>query len=229
MAGADADPGRGQRRPLPLRGERLYSAMYLNELVLRLCARGDPHGDLFEHYLLCLQRLADGEPGWTLRRFERDLMDVLGYGIVLDRDCESRSGAGRRCQPSTYSMPVRASGAAGSGVLRISGAALRALDEDVMPGSTLRRIATADAHSPAAPVGRIVECMDIERAPDGGIRPLAPATLRFRDTGLSARIDRAEDAVPEQDRQARVIALRGWIQVRDAFAAISRGQAAFAH
>ena len=75
--------------PLPLRGERLYSAMYLNELVLRLCARGDPHGDLFDHYLLCLQRLAHGEPeGWTLRTLRARPDGDLGYGIVLDRDCE---------------------------------------------------------------------------------------------------------------------------------------------
>jgi DNA repair protein RecO (recombination protein O) len=131
--------------PLPLRGERLYSAMYLNELVLRLCARGDPHGDLFEHYLLCLQRLADGEPeGWTLRRFERDLMDVLGYGIVLDRDCES----GAELEADAEYIYVLDAGPriwrGESGVLRISGAALRALDEDVMPGSVhcaeLRRL-----------------------------------------------------------------------------------------
>lgn len=131
--------------PLPLRGERLYSAMYLNELVLRLCARGDPHGDLFEHYLLCLQRLADGEPeGWTLRRFERDLMDVLGYAIVLDRDCES----GAQLDADAEYIYVLDAGPriwrGESGVLRISGAALRALHEDVMPGSAhcaeLRRL-----------------------------------------------------------------------------------------
>jgi DNA repair protein RecO (recombination protein O) len=62
--------------------QRLVSAMYVNELVLRLSARADPHSGLFEHYVACLERLATGESeAWTLRRFERDLLADLGYGL----------------------------------------------------------------------------------------------------------------------------------------------------
>lgn len=140
LTSAEASAG-----PLPLRGERLYSAMYLNELVLRLCARGDPHGELFTHYLMCLQRLADGEPeGWTLRRFERDLLDVLGYGIVLDREC--RSGADLDADAEYVYVPDAGPQVwrGENGGFRISGAALRALHADVMPGpehcAELRRL-----------------------------------------------------------------------------------------
>lgn len=134
--------------PLRLHGERLYSAMYLNELILRLCARGDPHGELFGHYCLCLQRLADGEPeGWTLRRFERDLLMVLGYGLVLDRDCETGAGLDAA---GDYAYVIDAGPQAWRGdaqAMRISGAALLALHRDEMPsaslGTELRRLMRA--------------------------------------------------------------------------------------
>jgi DNA repair protein RecO (recombination protein O) len=131
--------------PLLLPGERLYSVMYLNELVLRLCARSDPHVDLFEHYLLCLQRLSAGEPeGWTLRRFERDLLEALGYGIVLDRDGDS----GAELDADADYIYILDAGPrvwrGEKGVLQISGAALRALRADIMPSSVhcaeLRRL-----------------------------------------------------------------------------------------
>ena len=68
-----------------LAGDRLYSAMYLNELVMRMTARGDPQPAIFAGYALCLQRLAANEhEAWTLRRFERDLFAELGYALVLD-------------------------------------------------------------------------------------------------------------------------------------------------
>jgi DNA repair protein RecO (recombination protein O) len=120
--------------PFGLSGERIYSAMYLNELVLRLCARGDPHSELFEHYLQCLHRLASAESeSWTLRRFERDLMIDLGYGLVLDRDIDS----GRPLSDSAEYIYVIDSGPrlwrGEAGALRVSGAALIALERDEMP------------------------------------------------------------------------------------------------
>ena len=120
--------------PIPVHGERLYSAMYVNELVTRLCARGDPHSELYEHYLQCLLRLSADEPeGWTLRRFERDLLIDLGYGLVLDRDCES----GQALDESgdyTYVIDSGPRPWHGDGEsLRVSGAALLALEHDRMP------------------------------------------------------------------------------------------------
>src|SRR3970282_794533 len=49
---------------------------------LRLPPRGDPHPELFAAYAATRQRLRDLEPlAWTLRRFERDLLDALGSGF----------------------------------------------------------------------------------------------------------------------------------------------------
>ena len=70
-----------------LRGNALLSGMYLNELLVRLCARQDPHPEVFDDYAATLDRLHAGEsPGWTLRRFERDLLSALGYALQLQVD-----------------------------------------------------------------------------------------------------------------------------------------------
>jgi DNA repair protein RecO (recombination protein O) len=125
--------------PLRLHGASLYSAMYMNELVLKLCPRSDPHDELFSHYDLGLRRLGSGEPeSWTLRRFERDLLAVLGYALVLDHDCESAAPVEAETD-YTYLIdagprPWRGLGAE----LKISGAALLALARDELPAPAQR-------------------------------------------------------------------------------------------
>jgi DNA repair protein RecO (recombination protein O) len=70
-----------------LTGEAMLSAFYVNELMLRLVPRQDPQPDLFVAYAKVRARLAHGAAlGWTLRRFERDLLDSLGFGVGLDTD-----------------------------------------------------------------------------------------------------------------------------------------------
>lgn len=121
-------------QPLSIVGERLYSSMYLNELVLRLCARGDPQPELFAHYCTCLHRLASGDPqGWTLRRFERDLMIALGYGLVLDRDIDDGTALDGDREYSYLIDSGPQQWRSSSGALRVSGAALLALHRDERP------------------------------------------------------------------------------------------------
>ncbi|MBW3551832.1 MAG: DNA repair protein RecO, partial [Proteobacteria bacterium] len=58
-----------------LGGEAMLAGFYLNELTLRLAPRQEPQPDLFVAYAITRERLRAGEPlGWTLRRFERDLL-----------------------------------------------------------------------------------------------------------------------------------------------------------
>jgi DNA repair protein RecO (recombination protein O) len=68
-----------------LEGQRLLSGFYLNELLLRLLARGDPNPQVFSCYSRCLAQLG-GAPSLarTLRVFELDLLRALGYGLELD-------------------------------------------------------------------------------------------------------------------------------------------------
>jgi DNA repair protein RecO (recombination protein O) len=71
--------------PFRLTGDAGMSGLYLNELIVRLTARQDPQADIFDRYDATLRRLAAGEAlGWTLRRFERDLLDALGYALQLE-------------------------------------------------------------------------------------------------------------------------------------------------
>jgi DNA repair protein RecO (recombination protein O) len=74
-------------KSLATHGPALYCGFYLNELLLRLLHRFDPHERLFALYRDALTALARGEsPDTILRLFEKRLLDDLGYGPVLDRD-----------------------------------------------------------------------------------------------------------------------------------------------
>jgi DNA repair protein RecO (recombination protein O) len=76
---------------LRLRGERLFSGMYVNELLVRLLHRHDPHPQLFAAYGQTLEALAGNAALDTvLRHFEFTLLHELGYSIDLNVD--GRSG-----------------------------------------------------------------------------------------------------------------------------------------
>ena len=73
-----------------LSGRGLMCGFYLNELLLRLLPREDPHEALFDAYgdaLLSLSRQQSHAE--TLRRFEKRLLAELGYAPLLDRDAAS--------------------------------------------------------------------------------------------------------------------------------------------
>lgn len=72
---------------LLLQGEALMCGFYLNELLLRLLPREDPHEALFEYYADTLTTLASGNNlATTLRRFELKFLQELGYAIPLNMD-----------------------------------------------------------------------------------------------------------------------------------------------
>lgn len=115
-----------------LQGETLMAAFYVNELLLRLLPRQDPAPALFERYAEVRQALAGSDPlAWTLRRFERDLLELLGYGLPLDQgeDGAPLDPAGRyRLDPERGPVRDRAHEAGST-----SGAALLALSQDRLP------------------------------------------------------------------------------------------------
>lgn len=62
----------------------VMSGFYLNELLLRLTIRDDPHPELFDAYADTLGALAAGTaPEVPLRLFEKRLLEELGYGVDL--------------------------------------------------------------------------------------------------------------------------------------------------
>ena len=69
-----------------LSGRGLMCGFYLNELVLRLLPRDDPHEELFDAYGEALSSLSTAEPAPVLRAFEKRLLRELGYAPLLDHD-----------------------------------------------------------------------------------------------------------------------------------------------
>lgn len=70
-----------------LSGELIFSGWYLNELLLRLLHRHDPHPAAFEAYAAAIAGLAD-QGARALRRFEKQLLSEIGFGLDLPADLE---------------------------------------------------------------------------------------------------------------------------------------------
>lgn len=79
------------RGGLPLvGGSALWCGFYLNELLLKLVPREDPHPQLFARYEAALTELgAGGEQAPLLRRFEVELLAELGYALPLLREADT--------------------------------------------------------------------------------------------------------------------------------------------
>ena len=73
-----------------LTGLALLCGYYLNELLIRLLAREDPHPALFDAYAETLARLAAGQDHQPLlRAFELVLLREAGYGPELAHEADS--------------------------------------------------------------------------------------------------------------------------------------------
>jgi DNA repair protein RecO (recombination protein O) len=130
--------------PIPLSGSGLLAALYLNELLVRLLPRHDPHPELVGRYAGCLGDLCDGDAAvhaWALRRFERDLLGSLGVAPVFDQDAAGRPiDPGMRYRVAPEAGPV-ALGVGDDGGASVAGRALLALVGDDLPDrDTLREL-----------------------------------------------------------------------------------------
>ena len=113
----------------PLGGRALMCGFYLNELVLRLLARDDPHEALFDIYGQSLRALSQtANHASILRGFEKRLLGELGYAPLLDH--EAASGAPIEPSRSYVYEPDRGPLAGGSGDLVVSGQTLLDLAAD---------------------------------------------------------------------------------------------------
>ncbi|MEO9078000.1 MAG: DNA repair protein RecO [Rhodanobacter sp.] len=119
--------------PIRLLGDAGLAGLYLNELVVRLTGRQDPLPAVFDAYAMTLSRLGTGESlSWTLRRFERDLLETIGYGLPLQH--EGDTGEPLQAHISYRFM-------AEQGAVRcvpnhphaVRGSDLQALEQDQMP------------------------------------------------------------------------------------------------
>jgi DNA repair protein RecO (recombination protein O) len=113
-----------------LSGAGLMCGFYLNELLLRLLPREDPHEALFDAYAEALARLSAGEPqAPVLRGFERRLLAELGYAPLLVREAAGAAvEADKRYAYQPDRGPVEAKG--GSGDLFVRGSTLLDIAHD---------------------------------------------------------------------------------------------------
>ena len=73
-----------------LQGQALLCGFYLNELLLNLMVRDDPHERLFSYYQHTLQRLSqEQDHAATLRCFEKRLLQEFGYALLLEQEAGS--------------------------------------------------------------------------------------------------------------------------------------------
>ena len=131
--------------PHVFRGDALLSAMYVNELLVRLTARNDSHPRLFDRYGELLDGLA-GAPSlaWQLRCFERDLLAAIGYALQLDTAADTGEAidSGRVYDYLPEEGPIGTGEHQGS--VRVRGSALLALARGTFPDvedlAALRRL-----------------------------------------------------------------------------------------
>ena len=120
---------------------RSLSGFYLNELLLRLFERHDAHLDVFDLYDETLTRLKDvsNDEGTTLRVFEKRLLAMSGYGLLLSHEAES--GESVQIDRLYRYVPerglTRIDGVA-EGPMIFSGASLIALNDDELTTATAR-------------------------------------------------------------------------------------------
>jgi DNA repair protein RecO (recombination protein O) len=145
---------------------RLMSAFYLNELLLKLVTRHDPHPQLFDEYEATLAQLRGGVPAddvasaevapaevapaeVALRRFEARLLEFIGYGLNLAAEADTghpvRADAYYHFQPGVHGVVIAApdsAGAIGGGVLQrlVAGGAFQG-DAELRQARALMRAA----------------------------------------------------------------------------------------
>ncbi len=102
------------------RGNVLASAFYLTELIIRLLEEREPHPRLFAGLCWALEHLESG-PSDVLRRFEKLLLEELGYGLDFARDVSGEpivSGRSYRLVPD-HGFETAADGVDGDVLLKI--------------------------------------------------------------------------------------------------------------
>jgi DNA repair protein RecO (recombination protein O) len=126
-----------------LPSSRLITGFYLNELLLTLLARGDPHEGLFDAYADALQALAQCDDEAPLRAFELTLLRECGVLPELNRNTATQAAV--RPEGSYRITGEAGLTAAKDDELALSGDQCKALQNalDAHQGSVLREACRA--------------------------------------------------------------------------------------
>jgi DNA repair protein RecO (recombination protein O) len=131
------------------------AGFYMNELVLKLLTREDPHPDIFEHYSSALRSLSRvEEQARTLRLFEKRLLEALG--VLPDFSQNNRTGVAVRADAVYHVRP-------GQGVLDEATTGLTT-GPTVQTGAALLALAQEQLDDPrwAEPIRQLLAaCIDL--------------------------------------------------------------------
>lgn len=120
-------------------GNAMLAGFYVNELLLRLAPRQDPLPELFDAYARMRARLSESSSlAWTLRRFERDLLEALGFGLDWQHATDGQPidpAARYRLDPQEGPQRLLSDRGAGERKALATGAALLALASDLQPSA----------------------------------------------------------------------------------------------
>ena len=106
---------------------------YMNELLLKLLHKYDPHEQLFDHYHETLELLEQGQPAQiVLRFFEKRLLKEIGYGLVLSHDIKNNQPVEKHKTYRYYpdSGPTVSDTTHSDSVWFVSGSTLLALENE---------------------------------------------------------------------------------------------------
>lgn len=126
----------------PLTGLPLMCGFYLNELLLKLLARDDPHEALFDYYRATLVELAQpngNDLERILRRFEKHLLSEIGYAATFHEEAETARPV--RDDTRYVFVPERGPYAdedTGGHGIAVSGQTLLDLDQDRLDSAVTR-------------------------------------------------------------------------------------------
>jgi DNA repair protein RecO (recombination protein O) len=131
-------------RSLPrLTGNALPCAFYINEILIRMLHRFDVHDEIFRLYETTLYALTEQQQlESSLRLFEKQLLQYLGFGINLSVDADTGEPVREQSQYSYFVEhgPVLApAGSQDLPQLGISGASLLAFDRNELSSPTVCR------------------------------------------------------------------------------------------
>lgn len=73
-----------------LKGDALFNAFYINELLMRLLPKADAYTKLYGFYEDTLEALSVLSIPITLRLFEKKLLQELGYGLSLQHEMQTK-------------------------------------------------------------------------------------------------------------------------------------------
>ena len=121
-------------KPYDLPGIKLIAGSYINELLIRLLHKNDPYPKLFDCYDKAIAALSNQENVEAiLRVFEKNLLQFMGYGLILDHDITD----GKAIQKDKKYYYVLEQGPTkytptASNYIEISGSSLLALDQEFL-------------------------------------------------------------------------------------------------